>query len=83
MALLLILPSLLNAPAQASSLEKEKEEQTSEFSVEDVIALEQYISVEDGLFEFDSSLAKKNGHDKELVKMQNDYLSDLNNEIKY
>jgi hypothetical protein len=40
MALLLILPSLLNAPAQASSLENEKEEQTSEFTMEDFMALE-------------------------------------------
>jgi hypothetical protein len=35
------------------------------------------------LFEFNSSLMKKDGHNKELVKMQNDYLSDLNKEIKY
>ncbi|GLB62107.1 hypothetical protein [Cytobacillus sp. NCCP-133] len=78
MAVLLILPVLLNTTAQASSLGK----QTSEFTMEDVMALESYISVENGLFKFDSSSATKNGHDKELVKMQKDYLSDLNTEVK-
>ncbi|MCM3705837.1 MULTISPECIES: hypothetical protein [Cytobacillus] len=80
MAVLLILPTLLYAPTQASSLDEEK--QTSEYTFEDVMALESYISVKNGLFKFDSSSAKKDGHDQELVKMQEDYLSDLNKEIE-
>lgn len=70
---MLILPSLLYAPAEASSAQVnslDKEKQTSEFTFEDVMALESYIAVENGLFKFDSSSAKKDGHDKELVKMK-------------
>ncbi|MDR7003054.1 hypothetical protein [Neobacillus niacini] len=44
--------------------------------------MEPYISVKNGLFKFDSSSAKKDGHDSELVKMQQTYLTDLNIEIK-
>jgi hypothetical protein len=87
-AVLLILPTLLYAPAEAASnLEKEQqsskyeEQQPSKFTFEDVMALEPFISVENGLFKFDSNSAKKAGHDKELIKMQKDYLSDINKQI--
>lgn len=81
MAVLLILPILSNTSAQAASYFS-KEQQTSEFTFEDIMELEPYISVKDGLFKFDSNSATKDGNNKELVKLQKNYLDDLNKEIK-
>lgn len=92
MAVLLILPTLLNTSAQAASNVKEEnqvkqvmqvsQQQTGEFTFEDIMALKPYISVKNGLFKVDTSSAIKDGNNKDLVKMQKDYLSDLNKEIK-
>lgn len=86
MTVLLILPVLLNTTAHAAnSLNEEQpisQQQTSQFTWEDIQALKPYISVKNGLFKFDSNSAKKDGKNKELVKGQKDYLSDLNEMIK-
>lgn len=80
LAVLLFLPTLLSAPAQAASNNSVPQE--SEYTFEDVLALEPYISVNNGLFKMDTSSAQKDGHDKELIKMQKYYLNDINKEIK-
>lgn len=87
MAVLLILPVLLNTTAAhaSNSINKEQQinqQQTSEFTWEDIQALKPYISVKNGLFKLDSNSAKKDGNNKELIKGQKDYLSDLNEKIK-
>jgi hypothetical protein len=83
MAVFMILPTVLNTVAEASgSLNVTEKSQAKVFTYDDILELEPYIAVKNGLFKFDSSSAKKDGYDKELVKMQKDYLSHLNTQIE-
>lgn len=56
-------------------------DEKSNFSKEDILPLEKYISVKKGFFEFDIKKAKADGFKKELLNGQQKYLQQLNSEI--
>ncbi|KMM36759.1 hypothetical protein [Guptibacillus hwajinpoensis] len=82
MAVLMIMPSFASNNAQAANSNGIDQHQITEYTYEDIKELKPYVSVKNGKFKFDSSQAKKDGFDKELVKMQKEHLSGMNKEIK-
>ncbi|MEG0258750.1 MAG: hypothetical protein RR651_02660 [Lysinibacillus sp.] len=54
----------------------------AEYTFEDILSLEPYISVKDGLFMLNVNKASKAGIDSELIRGQQEYLDSLNQAVK-
>lgn len=84
-ALLLTLVMVLSLGATAFAAESDSHfdaEKKSVFSVEEVKALEPYISVKDGNFVIDEKSALSSGMNPDLVHGQEAYLDYINNQVK-
>ncbi|PFG13515.1 hypothetical protein [Bacillus sp. es.036] len=82
MAVLMIMPSFAGSSAHAASSNGKDQQQVTEYTYDDIKELKPYVTVKNGKFKFDAIQAKKDGFEKDLVKMQKEYLSGINKEIK-
>lgn len=84
LAFTLVLPNNASARTnEVKSIEIESEQSYAEFTLEEIMALEKYISVNsEGLFVMNKPAAISDGHAIKLLEGQQSYLNYLNSDIK-
>ncbi len=80
-SLVLVICMMMSMSAVSFAKEVDRDvttEPQQQYTVEEVKALEAYISVDNGKYVFDVKAAKKNNVDRELIKVQVNHLNQLN-----
>lgn len=75
--------SMTTAFAKSSGpIEDNKVNQTTEYTVDDILSLEPYVEVDNGLFKLNAKKANIDGIDKGLIKGQLEFFDFLNKQVK-